>query len=66
MELQSIIVLIVAWLWVAVPAVYFIIKGCKGDCRKSEKRQTFWSAVGALAFATGICLWIYFGVTSKL
>lgn len=65
METQSIIVLIVAWLFVAVPAIYFIFKGSSGDCRKSEKRQTFWSAVGALIFATSICLFIYIKVSNN-
>lgn len=54
-----------AWLFVAVPAIYFIFKGSSGDCRKSEKRQTFWSAIGALVFATSICLFIYIKVSNN-
>ena len=63
MELQSIIVLIVVWLIVAIPAIYFIVKGSSGDCRESEKRMTKYSAIGALAFATAVVLLIYFAVT---
>lgn len=63
MELQSIIVLVVVWLAVAIPAIYFIVKGSSGDCRESEKRMTKYSAIGALAFATAVVLLIYFGVT---
>lgn len=63
METQSIIVLAVVWLLVAIPAVYFIVKGSSGDCTTSEKRMTKASAWGALAFATAVVLLIYFGVT---
>lgn len=63
MELQSIIVLIVVWLIVAIPAIYFIIKGSKGDCTNSEKAFTRNSAWGALIFVTLMVLTIYFGVT---
>ena len=63
METQSIIVLSVVWLIVAIPAVYFIVKGSSGDCTTSEKRMTKASAWGALAFATAVVLLVYFGVT---
>ena len=63
METQSIIVLVVVWLAVAIPAVYFIVKGSKGDCRESEKRLTRNSAIGALAFVTAIVVLIYCAVT---
>ena len=63
METQSIIVLAVVWLIVAIPAVYFIVKGSSGDCTTSEKQMTKASAWGALAFATAVVLLIYFGVT---
>ena len=63
MELQSIIVLVVVWLTVAIPAIYFIVKGSSGDCTESEKAMTRNSAIGALAFATAVVLLIYFGVT---
>lgn len=63
METQSLIVLAVVWLIVAIPAIYFIVKGSSGDCRESEKRMTKYSAIGALAFATAVVLLIYFGVT---
>lgn len=63
METQSIIVLVVVWLLVAIPAVYFIVKGSSGDCTESEKRMTRNSAIGALAFATAVVLLVYFGVT---
>ena len=65
MELQSIIVLIVVWLIVAIPALYFIIKGSKGDCTKSEKNFTKYSSWGALLFATSVVLLIYFAVTNN-
>lgn len=63
METQSIIVLLVVWLAVAIPAVYFIVNGSNGDCRDSEKKMTKYSAWGALAFVTIVVLTIYFGVT---
>lgn len=63
MEDQSIIVLIVVWAAVAIPAVYFIIKGSKGDCTESEKKFTRNSAIGALAFVTAIVVFIYCAVT---
>lgn len=63
METQSIIVLLVVWLAVAIPAVYFIVNGSSGDCRDSEKKMTKYSAWGALAFVTIVVLTIYFGVT---
>lgn len=63
MEKQSIIVLVVVWLMVAIPAIYFIVKGSSGDCRDSEKNMTKYSAWGALIFATAVVLTIYFGVT---
>ena len=63
METQSIIVLLVVWLAVAIPAVYFIVNGSSGDCRDSEKKMTKYSALGALAFVTIVVLTIYFGVT---
>lgn len=63
METQSIIVLSVVWLLVAIPAIYFIVKGSSGDCTESEKRMTRNSAIGALAFATAVVLLVYFGVT---
>lgn len=62
METQSIIVLAVVWLMVAVPAIYFIVKGSKGDCTPSEKALTRNSAIGALVFVTAIVLLIYFAV----
>lgn len=65
METQSLIVLAVVWLIVAIPAIYFIAKGSKGDCTNSEKRMTKYSAWGALAFATAIVLIIYFAVTNN-
>lgn len=63
METQSIIVLAVVWFIVAIPAVWFIVKGSSGDCTESEKRMTKASAWGALAFATAVVLLVYFGVT---
>lgn len=63
METQSIVVLLVVWLAVAIPAVYFIVNGSSGDCRDSEKKMTKYSAWGALAFVTIVVLTIYFGVT---
>lgn len=63
METQSIIVLAVVWLVVAIPAVWFIVKGSSGDCTESEKRMTRNSAIGALTFATAVVLLVYFGVT---
>lgn len=63
METQSLIVLAVVWLIVAIPAVYFIVRGSHGDCTTSEKRMTKASAWGALAFATAVVLLVYFGVT---
>lgn len=63
MTTQSIIVLAVVWLLVAIPAVYFIVKGSSGDCTESEKQMTKASAWGALAFATAVVLLVYFGVT---
>ena len=63
METQSIIVLLVVWLAVAIPATYFIVNGSSGDCRDSEKKMTKYSAWGALAFVTIVVLTIYFGVT---
>ena len=63
METQSLIVLAVVWLIVAIPAVYFIVRGSHGDCTESEKRMTRNSAIGALAFATAVVLLVYFGVT---
>lgn len=63
METQSIIVLLVVWLIVAIPAIYFIVNGSSGDCRDSEKKMTKYSAWGALAFVTIVVLTIYFGVT---
>ena len=63
METQSIIVLATVWLAVAIPALYFIVKGSSGDCRDSEKAFTKYSAWGALAFATFVVLIVYFGVT---
>lgn len=65
MELQSIIVLVVVWLIVAIPAIYFIVKGSSGDCTKSEKNFTKYSAWGALAFATAVVALIYFAVTNN-
>ena len=62
METQSIIVLAVVWLAVAIPAVYFIAKGSKGDCTESEKRLTRNSAIGALSFVTAIVVLIYCAV----
>lgn len=62
METQSIIVLAVVWLAVAITAIYFIIKGSRGDCTESEKALTRNSAIGALAFVTAIVLLIYFAV----
>jgi cytochrome bd-type quinol oxidase subunit 2 len=64
METQSIIVLAVVWLIVAIPAIYFIVKGSSGDCRDSEKKMTKYSAWGALAFVTFVVLLIYFAVTN--
>lgn len=63
METQSIIVLVVVWLAVAIPAIYFIVKGSSGDCSEKEKALTRNSAWGALAFVTAIVLLIFFGVT---
>lgn len=63
MEDQSIIVLIVVWAAVAIPAVYFIVKGSRGDCTESEKKLTRNSAIGALAFVTAIVVLIYSAVT---
>lgn len=63
MSTQSLIVLAVVWLIVAIPAVYFIVKGSSGDCTTSEKAMTKASAWGALAFATAVVLLVYFGVT---
>jgi hypothetical protein len=63
MQLQSLIVLLVVWLAVAIPAVWFIVKGSSGDCTTGEKRMTRNSAIGALAFATAVVLLVYFGVT---
>ena len=63
MDLQGIIVLIVAWAIMAVPAIYFIIRGSKSDCTPSEKKMTKYSAWGALLFATFVVLLVYFGVT---
>lgn len=65
METQSLIVLAVVWLIVAIPAIYFIVKGSSGDCRESEKRMTKYSAIGALTFATLVVLLIYFAVTNN-
>lgn len=62
METQSVIVLLVVWLAGAIPAVYFIIKGSKGDCSPSEKALTRNSSIGALVFVTAIVLLIYFAV----
>lgn len=50
---------------VAIPAIYFIAKGSKGDCTNSEKKLTKYSALGALAFATSVVLLIYFAVTNN-
>ena len=33
METQSLIVLAVVWLIVAIPAIYFIVKGSRGDAK---------------------------------
>ncbi len=63
MQTQSLIVLLVVWLAVAIPAVYFIVKGSSGDCTQSEKRMTRNSAWGALAFVTAIVTLIYLAVT---
>ena len=63
MSTQSLIVLAVVWLLVAIPAVWFIVRGSRGDCTTSEKRMTRNSAIGALAFATAVVLLVYFGVT---
>lgn len=63
MSTQSLIVLAVVWLAVAIPAVWFIVKGSSGDCTSSEKQMTKASAWGALAFATAVVLLVYFGVT---
>lgn len=65
METQSLIVLAVVWLIVAIPAIYFIVKGSSGDCRESEKKMTKYSAIGALTFATLVVLLIYFAVTKN-
>lgn len=54
METQSIIVLAVVWLAVASVAIYFIVKGSRGDCTPSEKALTRNSAIGALVFVTAI------------
>ena len=62
MTTQGIIVLLVVWLVVAVPAIYYIVKGSRGDCTESEKALTRNSAIGALAFVTAIVLLIYFAV----
>lgn len=62
MDLQGIIVLIVAWAIMAVPAIYFIIRGSKSDCTPSEKNMTKYSAWGALAFATAVVFIVFFGV----
>jgi cytochrome bd-type quinol oxidase subunit 2 len=64
METQSLIVLAVVWLIVAIPAIYFIVKGSSGDCRESEKRMTRYSAIGALGFVTVMVLLVYFAVTN--
>lgn len=64
METQSIIVLAVVWLAVAIPAIYFIVKGSSGDCRDSEKKMTLNSAIGALGFVTVMVLLVYFAVTN--
>lgn len=63
MQTQSLIVLLVVWLFVAIPAIYFIVKGSSGDCTDSEKRMTRNSAWGALAFVTAIVVLIYLAVT---
>ena len=63
METQSLMVLAVVWLIVAIPAIYFIVRGSHGDCTESEKRMTQASAWGALAFATAVVLLVYCGVT---
>lgn len=63
METQSLIVLAVVWLIVAIPAVWVIVRGSHGDCTTGEKRMTRNSAIGALAFATAVVLLVYFGVT---
>jgi cytochrome bd-type quinol oxidase subunit 2 len=63
METQSIIVLLVVWLIVAIPATYFIVKGSSGDCSKNEMNMTRYSAWGALAFATFVVILVYLGVT---
>lgn len=63
METQSKIVLAVVWLAVAIPAVYFIVKGSRGDCTESEKKLTRNSAIGALVFVTAIVVLIYCAVT---
>jgi hypothetical protein len=62
MDLQGIIVLIVAWAIMAVPAIYFIIRGSKFDCTPSEKKMTKYSAWGALVFATAVVFIVFFGV----
>lgn len=62
METQSIIVLVVVWLLFATPAIYFIVKGSRGDCTASERRMTRNSAIGALVFVTLIVITIYLGV----
>lgn len=62
METQSIIVLAVVWLAIAIPALYFIVKGSKGDCTASERRMTRNSAIGALIFVTAVVITIYLGV----
>lgn len=38
MATQSIIVLAVVWLAVAIPAIYFIVKGSSGDCGERRTR----------------------------
>jgi uncharacterized membrane protein YobD (UPF0266 family) len=62
METQSVIVLLVVWLVVAIPAIYFLVKGSRGDCTDSEKALTRNSSIGALVFVTAIVLLIYFAV----
>ena len=58
MDLQGIIVLVVVWLSVVIPATYFLVKGSSGDCTKSEKAFTRNSAIIALTFVTILVIFV--------
>ena len=63
METSGIIVLIVAWLVPCSVATWFAVKGDKGDCAPSEKRQTKRTAIGVIIVVTIMLTLVACGVT---